>query len=110
LSTFAAQLNCGGILLWDWFNGGSFLLWHAPNVSGSACCFKPFEFQMTPLPESSMVRVWMAPVIEIRNAFLRAGISTQEYDSRIGDGDAPTLAQTRATIPARRTNQIATAP
>jgi hypothetical protein len=60
--------------------------------------------------ESSMVRVWIAPVIEIRNAFLRAGILTQEYDSRIGDEDAPTFAQTRATIPARRTNQIATAP
>ena len=45
--------------------------------------------------ESSMVRVWIAPVIEI---------------SCIGDEDAPTLAQTRATVPARRTNQIATAP
>ena len=39
------------------------------------------------------------------------GATAQQVPSRrIGDEDAPTLAQTRATVPARRTNRITTAP
>ncbi|SRR6266404_4970572 len=31
-TSFAAQLDCGRILLWNGFYGGSFLLWHGPKL------------------------------------------------------------------------------
>jgi len=48
----------------------------------------------------------------VMEVFVKDGGATaqQAPSRRIGDEDAPTLAQMRATVPARRTNHITTAP